>query len=105
MNKKKLIGKKGQSLFDLWSIVHIESFFLITLYFLKDLNFFVAILIFISLALGWEMIEVQLERHVPLFNKLVGKKEENINRYLGDMIADSTGFILVYVLIRVGVVG
>ncbi len=99
MKKKiKIIGNKTNALFDEWSFVHATTFFILTKLFLIKLEIFTAILLLIVLAYGWESIERYLENQNKLFQKYFKEKECWANRYIGDPISNTIGFILAYLI-------
>lgn len=99
MKKKiKIFGNKTNALFDWWSFVHAGIFYVLTIYFLMKLDLLTAILALIVLAYGWETIERYMENNNGLFKKYFKEKECWANRYIGDPLANTIGFILAYLL-------
>ncbi len=93
--KIKIFGNKTNALFDWWTIVHISTFYVLTILFLIKLDLLTAILSLIVLAYGWETIERYLEGNSKMVKKFFkGQKECWANRYIGDPI----GFVLAYLI-------
>jgi hypothetical protein len=82
----------------MWTIGHIFAFYILTAILLMKLDLLTAILGLIVLAFGWETMERYMEDHNKIFKKLFKKKECWANRYVGDPIANTIGFILAYLI-------
>ena len=100
MSKKiKIFGDKTNALFDWWTVVHIGTFYGLTVLFLMKLDLLTAILALIVLAYGWETVERYFEGNSKLVKKFFkGQKECWANRYVGDPIANTIGFVLAYLI-------
>ncbi len=99
MKKKiKIFGNKTNALFDGWSFIHAGSFYMLTVIFLVKLDLLTAILALLVLAFGWEAIERYLEEHNKLFKKYFKEKECWANRYIGDPLSNTIGFVLAYLI-------
>lgn len=96
----KLFKGKSDALFDWWSVGHFALYFWMTEFFLTGYSFWPVIIILIVIGYTWEIIERGLENYQPKIGKkiLFTEKEGWWNRYVGDPIANISGFMLAWFL-------
>ncbi len=95
--KFKLIGRKSEAVFGLWSVGHALFYFLLTKLYLYQFPLKKALLVAIVIAYVWEFIERTLEDYDFKRNKFFFKEKECwMNRYVGDLISGLIGFFVGY---------
>ena len=99
----KIFGKKNVSTFDYWSLVHIFNGYLLSLYLLKKMKFYMALIAMLGLGASWELTErgmIELKRKTK--NKTIKKilkykdPETCLNSCVGDIVSNMIGFFLAY---------
>ena len=97
----KIVGKKNIAIFDYWSLVHIFEGYLLSRYLLKKMKFYTALVTMLAIGSSWEIIESGIEElKYNTKNKTIKKilkyktRESYLNRYVGDIVSDMTGFFL-----------
>lgn len=96
----KLFDGKTDTLFDWWSFAHFFLYFGVTKLFLMDHPFWTNIVLLLALGYVWEVIERALENLEPKIGtkRFFTEKEGWWNRYVGDPIANISGFLVAWFL-------
>ena len=99
----KIFGKKNVATFDYWSLAHIFNGYLLSLYLLRKMKFYMALITMFGLGAGWELMETGIEAlKYNTKNKTIKKilkykeRESCLNRCVGDIASDMAGFFLAY---------
>lgn len=92
----KIFGKKNEAMFDWWSLGHLVLYYVLAKLFLLQFPFFTAIIILICIGYIWEVIERAFENSEHKWFRGFDEKESWANRYIGDILANISGFLLAW---------